>query len=145
MVDVNTDLGFRIEASGLTKAEFAEKLSVTRQVVNNWISRGSWSEEAEELLVDLEKPREMIGVGDLVRIPEGYARVIRRDRCETLFGDIKVQWVYHVQACHEVKDGWAVTGPALRFPRKFLKSLTEITKEPVWLTKEQMKAARDGN
>ncbi len=142
MEGVNTDLGFRIESCGLTKAEFAEKLSVTRQVVNNWISRGSWSEEAEELLGELETPREMIDVGALVRIPDGYARVIRRDRCETLFGDIKVQWVYHVQACYEAKDGWAVTGSALRFPRKYL---TETTEEPVWLTKEQMKGLRDGN
>ena len=128
------DVGQRLEAVGLSKAQFAEKLGVGASTVSNWIARGTLSDEAEGLLSKLEGSGGKIPVGVLVDTKdEGPGRVVRRDRCELLDG--RVEYVYWVGIAKEEPAGWKVVRGPHRFPEYFLSSPREV--------KWQDKAAKD--
>ena len=122
------DFQERLDAVGVTKAEFAERLGVSKQAVGNWGNRGL-PENAEKLLSELERSpvddSEPFPLGCLVETGNGKARVIRIDRCETFSGRHKVYWVSGAQ---ETDRGWTWSGRAGQIPGKFLRRLPD----PVW-------------
>ena len=123
----------RLDAVGLTKGQFAEKLGVGASTVSNWIKRGSLPDDARVLLGDLEHTDERIPLGSWVHaLTLGSGRVVRRDRCESLFGVKPIQWVYFVRAAQEDRTGaWVCVGPSHRFPEKYLSQAREVE----WLDK----------
>ena len=123
------DVGQRLAAVGLKKADFAERLGVGASTISNWIQRGTLSDEAEALLGKLEGTGGKIPVGCLVDTDEGPGRVVRKDVCHLLDG--RIEHVYWVGIAAESREPgqeglWKIVRGAHQFPEHFLRKPREV-------------------
>lgn len=115
----------RLEAVGLTKAQFAAALGIGASSVSNMVSAGKLTERAESKLRELEGGGEVhIQPGNLVRQGEEVFRVIRRDHCVNFKGS--ESWIYWISPAKQVKGGYATNGQTTRCPEKLLTDLGEV-------------------